>query len=128
MNEETVKLLVALGLILTGGVLVARSAGVPKGERPGPARRKRERREVLQVSGAAPPPAEAATLSSPAPAVFGSSRPRIFTGEPVVGEPDPGAGRRALRLAAGMTVMAAAGAVAILALVRGIVLVVERLG
>jgi hypothetical protein len=128
MNDDMVKLIVALTLILVSSLFAVRSAAPQKAERPAPARQRRERRSPLQVSGAAPPAAALATESLPSPIVGGSFRPRIFTGEPVTAEPDHGAGRRAIRLAGGLTLMAAAGALGILALVRAMVEVVERLG
>jgi hypothetical protein len=131
MNAETVKLLVALALILMSGLSVARSAGLPKAERPATkAPKKREHPAVLEVSGAAPLGEAATAFVAPVTAAAsGSSRPRIFTGEPhESADAAPGAARRALKLAAGMTLMAAVGAIGILALVRAMVLVVERLG
>ena len=128
MDAETTKLLVALALILMSGLAVARSADVPKGERPARPPKRRRRPTPLQVSGAAPPSeALAAALPIAVPST-GSTRPRIFTGEPMTADPDPGAGRRAIRLVGGLTLMAAVGAIGILALVRAIVVVFEKLG
>ena len=128
MDAETAKLLVALALILSCGLAVARSVDLPKTERPARAPKRKERPAPLRLSGAAPP---ADTLAAALPIAVpstGSTRPRIFTGEPMNADPDPGAGRRALRLVGGLTLMAAVGAVGILAFVRAMVVVFERLG
>lgn len=125
MDAGSVKLLVALALILMSGLSVVSSAAPPKSERP-----PRERKPApLQESGAAPPPVDMVSASLPiAVPSTGSTRPRIFTGEPFgVAEANPGAGRRTLKLVVGLTAMAVIGALAILGIVRGLVTVFQGL-
>ena len=126
MDAGSVKLLVALALILMSGLSVVSSAAPTKSERP-----QRERKPApLQVSGAAPPPTDLVSASLPiAVPSTGSTRPRIFTGEPfAVADAKPGAGRRAVKLVVGLTAMAVIGALAILGIVRGLVTVFQGLG
>jgi hypothetical protein len=129
MDAGMVKLLVALALILMSGLSVVSSAAPPKAERSPREKRRRERPAPLQVSGAAPPAdISAAALPIAVPST-GSTRPRIFTGEPfATAEADPGTGRRAMKLVVGLTAMAVIGALAILGIVRGLVTVFEGLG
>src|SRR5437867_2402719 len=114
MDADLVKLLVALALIGACAWLAVASAAPPREERPR-RERKRVRAAPPGLSGAAPPPADAVALPAPLPS--GGTRPRIFTGEPISPEPGRPAARRALRLVAGLTALAAAGAIGVLALV-----------
>jgi hypothetical protein len=132
MDRDLAMLLVALAVSFANAWLAIARAQSPVRERPERAPR-RVRRAPLEVSGAAPPPAEAATMTMPVatdpiqrPAhglhvKGGSQRARIFTGESAVATPAPPASKRALKLVAGITALAAAGAVGLLALVGAMV-------
>ena len=125
MDADLVKLLIALALIGACAWLAVASAAPTRAERPA-RERKRARAAPPVVSGAAPPPAGVVAIAPPL--ATGGTRPRIFTGEPISPEPGRPAARRALKLVAGLTALAAAGAVGVLALVRAMVEVFQRIG
>src|SRR5437867_2131099 len=143
MNRDLAELLVALALIVASAWFAVATAQPAKRERPEKAKRLRSP-APFEVSGAAPPAAlavaEGATAVLPAAArsaaeAFGarqasgvSTRPRIFTGESALPTHAKPAGKRALKLVAGMTALAAAGAVGLLALVGAIIKMFQRIG
>jgi hypothetical protein len=109
MSRDLIEVLSALVLLaVCGGIAIA--SAVP---RRAPAPRQRERKRT------AAEPSPAAPTQSLGPRTDG--RPRIFTGEPGPSDPEPPPARRAFRLVAGMTVLAAAGALGLLAIVRAMV-------
>lgn len=77
-----------------------------------------------QPRGAEPDAVEPGASAVPA----GDRRPRIFTGEPANPEPHRPAARRAARLVGGVTVLAAAGAIALIAFARALILLFSRIG
>jgi hypothetical protein len=79
------------------------------------------------VLDAAARPLGAAQIDA-APVAPGSIRPRIFTGEPGHPEPRRPPARRAVRLVGGVAVLAAAGAISLIAFVRAIMLLIQRIG
>ena len=130
MHGDLAKLLVALALIGASAWLAVATASPagpvsPAEDAREPRAKMRRRSAPPVISGAAPPP-DAGSLALPAAPA--STRPRIFTGEPVSTAPGSGTGRRALRLVVGITVLAAAGAVGLLVFVRAIVELFQRIG
>jgi hypothetical protein len=125
MDRDLIEVFVAFALIIACAGFAVATAQPPREERaPKPKRRGRPAR--LGVSGAAPPPAAAAAIAMPA--AISGSRPRIFTGETTIPTPAKPATKRALKLAAGMTALAAAGAVGLLALVGAVVKMFQGIG
>jgi hypothetical protein len=125
MDPDLIQALVAFALIIACAWFAVATAQPSKKERPSrPDRGVRPAR--LEVSGAAPPPAQAAALSMPGAAA--GTRPRIFTGETTIPTPTKPATKRALKLAAGITALAAAGAIGLLALVGAIVKMFQGIG
>jgi hypothetical protein len=125
MDRDLIEALVAFALIIACAWLAIATAQPPKKERASkPKRRVRPAR--LQVSGAAPPPAAAAAVVMPF--ANAGARPRIFTGETTLPATAKPATKRALKLVAGMTALAAAGAIGLLALVGAIVKMFQGIG
>ena len=125
MSRDLIEVLSALVILaVCGGIAIASAA---PGRASAPRRRERKRTvDEPTAAGALRP--EAATVAEPSPAAptqpLGprtDGRPRIFTGEPGRSDPEPPPARRAFRLVAGMTVLAAAGALGLLAIVRAMV-------
>jgi len=124
MNRDLVEVLVALALIATSAGFAISGSAPAREPRTQSKRPRRERRRAApELSGAAP--VLEAAVSTVAVA---STRPRIFTGEPTEPEPGRPATKRALKLLGGLTVLAAAGALGLLALVRAMVSLFERIG
>jgi hypothetical protein len=131
MNRDLIEVLSALVLIAVCAGIAIASAGRAASE-PRPRRRDRrktrlaapplEPAETVAVppAGVSPPP-----LKADGPVGAASEhidrRPRIFTGEPGRAEPEPSAHRRAMRLVGWMTLLAAAGAIGVLALVSAMI-------
>jgi hypothetical protein len=131
VDRDLVEVIVSLALIGACAGFAVHSAGPRAGERTHRRREKRlGRRERVHVRAATEPAAVPATpvAQEVSRATADPGRPRIFTGEPASTEVPPPASRRALRLVAGMTVLAAAGAVGLLALVRAMVAMFDRIG
>ena len=124
MDRDLIEVLVAFALIGACAWLAIATAQPPNKERP-PRPERRVRPTRLEVSGAAPPPAAAVVA---VPAGVAGTRPRIFTGETTIPTPAKPATKRALKLAAGMTALAAAGAIGLLALVGAIVKLFQGIG
>lgn len=93
------------------------------------------------LSGTRPTPGSPSDLAVPGPQPIdgpdvrrdavpstGDMRPRIFTGEPANPEPHRPAARRAVRLVGGVAVLAAAGALALIAFARALILLFQRIG
>jgi hypothetical protein len=83
---------------------------------------------AVDVASGADALSATASQAAAAPAVPGNGRPRIFTGEPAHPEPRHPPARRAARLVGGVAVLAAAGAIALIAFVRAIMLMIQRIG
>jgi hypothetical protein len=150
MNPDLVKVLVALAITLAcAWIVIAGSRGIepsgPREKRP----KRRARAHPPEVSGAsavativaeavADPSAPSAAATAPAHAdedtapiartTVVDSRPRIFTGEPAASERGAPAARRALKLVAGITVLAAGSAIGLLAVVKALVSMVQKIG
>jgi hypothetical protein len=124
MDGDLIQILVAFALIIACAWFAVATADPPARER-GSRAKSRARPGPLEVSGAAPPP-EAAAAIMPAAAVV--TRPRIFTGESTLPTTTKPATKRALKLVVGMTVLAAAGAIGLLALVGAMVKMFQGIG
>jgi hypothetical protein len=125
MNSDLIEILVAFALIIACAWFAVATADPPKRERP--SRPKRVARPARpEVSGAAPPPAEGAAAMMPAGAA--ASRARIFTGESILATTTKPATKRALKLVVGITALAAAGAVGLLALVGAMLKMFQGIG
>jgi hypothetical protein len=108
IDSDTVKLLIAAGVILlTGVVSVVAGARAPAGA---------AGTTPLRMPGQAPEDAPSTGEGEAA-----ETRLRILTGEPGRPEARRPAARRALRLVLGIGVLAAGGAVGLLALVRALI-------
>ena len=125
MDRGLIGTLVAFALIIACAWLAIATAQPPKKERASKPKRP-ARPAPLEVSGAAPPPAEAAAVA--VPFTTAGARPRIFTGETTLPAASKPATKRALKLVAGMTALAAAGAIGLLALVGAIVKMFQGIG
>ncbi len=125
MNGDVGKLIVALALVAASVWLVVSSASPPRKRRAKRGATTRARLAPPELSGAAPP-ADAGAIALPVTPA--STRPRIFTGEPTPAELGRPATRKALKLAAGITILAAVGAIALLALVSAMVEAFQRIG
>ena len=130
MDRDLAVHLIALALI-GGCAWFAVATGTPALERDRPRdKRARRRRDVAPhaLSGAAPPAEAIAARAIGVPDASGLTRPRIFTGEAAPAEDGRPAMMRALKLAGGMTALAAAGAIGLLVLVRALMSMFERIG
>ena len=118
IESDGAKYLIALAV-----TLVTSTAVLVSGRRsmPGPGHRTASAAVGEMVAAS-----EAAAASGPFEP--GSRRPRIFTGEPVTPEPHRPATKRAARLVGGVAVLAAAGALALIAFVRALMLLFQRIG
>jgi hypothetical protein len=131
IDRDLIEIVVALGIIATCAALVMVSTS-PARERPPAAPRveRRRRREPASPSATDPPsPANEVPRAPLAqPPAGRRARPRILTGEPASPERARPATRRALKLVVGITVLAAAGALGLLAIVRALVAMFEKIG
>ena len=120
MDADTIKVAVAGGVTLITSLLVL-WAGLPRSD------------EVAPTTDAAPvEPERSAPAMREAAALTAAStmphRPRILTGEPGIAEQRKPAPRRALKLVAGITALAVAGAVGLLAFVRALISMFDSIG
>lgn len=123
MNRDVIELVTAFAMIIACAWFAVATAQQGSRERR-PKQGRATRPAPLEVSGAAPPPA-AAVMPSPAGAI---NRARIFTGESASVAAGKPPAKRALRLVAGITALAAAGAIGLLALVGAIVKMFQGIG
>jgi hypothetical protein len=123
MNSDLTGILVALALIYACAWFAIATAQPPKRERHSRPKR-RVRPAPFEVSGAAPPP-EAAMILPAGPL---ATRARIFTGESTLPTATKPATKRALKLVVGITALAAAGAIALLAFVGAMVKMFQGIG
>ena len=120
MNADTIQVAVAGGVTLVTSLLVLRAGSV-------------DHTEVAAPSPAVPatePEAAYAVASPAAPWTSGPpGRPRILTGEPAAAaEQRKPAPRRAMKLVAGIAVLAVAGAIGLLAFVRALISMFDNIG
>lgn len=112
--SDTIALAIAGGLMLLTALAALRAGSV---------RPSTERREPAQAPAAAPSDPADAPVSGPT-----STRPRILTGEPAAPEPRKPASRRAFKLVGGIALLAAVGAFGLLAAVRALISMFDRIG
>jgi hypothetical protein len=120
MNTDQAEVLVAIALIFACAWFAIATAQPPKRERP--SRLKRQARPGPVEASAVGETASVATAGK----TSGSTRPRIFTGESTIPTPAKPASKRALKLVVGMTALAAAGAIGLLAFVGAMVKLFTR--
>jgi hypothetical protein len=113
--SDTITLAIAGGVTLLTSLVVLRAAGPHA-----PGKQDEHAGTVKEVAEERPAPGV-----PPSP---GSTRPRILTGEPAAPETRRPASRRALKLVGGITLLAAAGAFGLLAVVRALISLFDRIG
>lgn len=111
IDPDVAKVSLAGGLILGTSVIALRTGHV-----------RRPREHAARVSPATAP------VVTPSAAAGSLTRLRILTGEPAAPEPRRPAPRRAMKLVLGMAVLAVAGAFGLLAFVRALISMFDRIG
>jgi hypothetical protein len=113
IESDAIKLAISGGVMILTAILVLRSGRIPR---------------VVETSTPKHlPPLEESKASTRSAAVP-SGRPRILTGEPAAPEQRKPAPRRALRLIAGITTLAVAGAVGLIVVVRALIEMFQQIG
>ena len=112
IESDAIKLAISGGVMILTAIFVLRSGRTDRAAKPATPRH-------------LPRDASPASIES---AVVPSGRPRILTGEPVAPEPRKPAPRRALRLVAGITTLAVAGAVGLIVVVRALIEMFQQIG
>lgn len=123
MDADAIQVAVAGGMTLVTSLLVLRAGSAAPAsttEHPPP-------RATTEPASTVVLPAEAGT-STPPTGSGAVSRPRILTGEPIDPEQRKPAPHRAMKLVAGITVLALAGAFGLLAFVRALISMFDSIG
>lgn len=114
IDSDTIKLAISGGITILTAIIALRSGRThPAGEPP--------------AAEALPAPPDTSQASTP-PVGVPTGRPRILTGEPVDAEQRKPVPRRALRLVAGITTLAVAGAVGLIVVVRALIEMFQQIG
>lgn len=111
IGSDAIKLAIAGGFIVLTAILALRADRARPVVSPSPVHDKPDPSAVAPARAAGP-----------------TGRPRILTGEPAAPEQRKPASMRALKLLAGITTLAIAGAFGLLALVRALIAMFERIG
>jgi hypothetical protein len=114
IDSDAIKLAISGGVLILTAIFVLRSGRTHPTAKPSPAEHVAKRSDTP----------EASTQQVIVP----SGRPRILTGEPAAPEQRKPAPRRALRLFAGITTLAVAGAVGLIVVVRALIEMFQQIG
>lgn len=126
MNADAIQVAVAGGVTLVTSLLVLRAGSIDIADHADAAERSPET-PVIEAAVPAPSDAGSTPVTRAAPGLPG--RPRILTGEPAVAaEQRKPAPRRAMKLVAGIAVLAVAGAFGLLAFVRALISMFDSIG
>lgn len=131
IDRDLVELLGALVVIIACALSAIATASPRERERVGRRARRARRRLPNEVASSGEMTAESFAAAAAAAATApggGRTRPRILTGEPAPAEQRRPATRRAAKLVVGIATLAAVVAVGLLALVRALVAMFNRIG